>query len=468
MANTRIAVNSVVVNVTGDDANIARGTISATGNIIGGGILTAGVMSSTGNGTHGNVIATANVQAGNIRTTGQISATGTIRGGNLAVGSGFVSAGNIISAGPITAALGMSATGNIQGGNILTAGAVTATGNIRGNFFIGNGSQLTGITASLSGSMAGNISANGFQILGLPNLTTSGNLVAAGNITAIGNVSGTYFIGNGSLLTGIAGGAGNYSNANVAAYLPTYTGNVGAGNVNVTGAISATGNVRGSNLLTQGQVSAVGQIITPVTVSAGNVTTNGVIIATGNISTTNGFFIGNGSRLTGMDGPAFIANQTVYQPIPYAPTPGVLPLIYNNVTKSTGGGYVVGNSTTGSIFTAPVSGYYQVNASIGVNPFNGLGYVGGGAIVLCRNAPSIAALIANPIAYTIAAGTFVQLLIVNSNYTTSQSSASVIVYLNAGDFIQAVLSGITTAPTGVWTTQTNLVPNSFQACWLRS
>jgi hypothetical protein len=49
------------------------------------------------------------------------------------------------------------------------------------------------------------------------------------NVT--GNVTAPYFIGNGSLLTGIAS---PYGNANVAAYLPTYTGNLSAGNLSVS------------------------------------------------------------------------------------------------------------------------------------------------------------------------------------------------------------------------------------------
>jgi hypothetical protein len=36
----------------------------------------------------------------------------------------------------------------VSGGNIITAGAVSATGNVTGNYFIGNGSQLTGIVSS--------------------------------------------------------------------------------------------------------------------------------------------------------------------------------------------------------------------------------------------------------------------------------------------------------------------------------
>ncbi len=49
-------------------------------------------------------------------------------------------------------------------------------------------------------------------------------------ITAVGNITAPYFIGNGSQLTGIVS---SYGNANVAEYLPTYNGNINAGNINV-------------------------------------------------------------------------------------------------------------------------------------------------------------------------------------------------------------------------------------------
>ena len=60
--------------------------------------------------------------------------------------------------------------------------------------------------------------------------------IGTGNITTQGNVQSNYFFGNGAFLTGISGGSGNYSNANVANYLPTYTGALGAltGNVITT------------------------------------------------------------------------------------------------------------------------------------------------------------------------------------------------------------------------------------------
>jgi len=124
-------------------------------------------------------------------------------------------------------------------------------GNIRANYFIGNGSQLTGLPASYANA---NVAAY------LPTYTGT---LAAGNINATGNITATYIIGNGSQLTGLPA---SYSNTNVAAYLPTYTGNFTAGNANVTGNITAS------------------------------------------------FFIGNGSQLTGLPASYANANVAVYLP----------------------------------------------------------------------------------------------------------------------------------------------------------
>lgn len=60
--------------------------------------------------------------------------------------------------------------------------------------------------------------------------STTGN-ITAGNISATGNITGSYILGNGSQLTGLPQ---QYGNANVAAYLPTYTGNLAGNNINIT------------------------------------------------------------------------------------------------------------------------------------------------------------------------------------------------------------------------------------------
>jgi hypothetical protein len=99
------------------------------------------------------------------------------------------------------------------------------------------------------------------------------NLSASGNISATGNVSGNFFIGNGSQLTGIAA---SYGNANVATFLAAYgsntistTGNITAGNL--IGNISITGNVQG----TTANVTLVAGAYSTVFDNTGNLTLPG-------------------------------------------------------------------------------------------------------------------------------------------------------------------------------------------------
>ena len=124
---------------------------------------------------------------------------------------------------------------------------IITTANISGNFFIGNGSQLTGVVATGIGTLA-NLSVSGN--------TTTGNLLTGGLVSAAGNITGNYIIGNGSQLTGLPAG---YANSDVATYLASGTNS--------------------SN------------IITTANVTGGNITTGGIISATGNI-TTSGVFVG--------------------------------------------------------------------------------------------------------------------------------------------------------------------------------
>ena len=157
-------------------------TLNVTGNVTGGNLLTAGLISSTGNVTSGNVntvlvaattlSATANVQAGNLRTTGLISATGNI----------------------------------------------TSAANIAGTFFLGNGSQLTGISAAVSvskisnGTSEANIGASG----GNANISIggTGNVVVFTTGTAFFisdiSVSGIQKIGSNAV--GNIGSSSNYFN----------------------------------------------------------------------------------------------------------------------------------------------------------------------------------------------------------------------------------------------------------------
>jgi hypothetical protein len=84
---------------------------------------------------------------------------------------------------------------------------------------------------------------------GSANLTFNSATGALGttSVSATGNISAQFFVGNGSLLTGLTN---NYSNANVAAYLPTYTGNL----ISLQGNITTTGNVQGSYIIGNGSL----------------------------------------------------------------------------------------------------------------------------------------------------------------------------------------------------------------------
>jgi hypothetical protein len=122
--------------------------------------------------------------------------------------------------------------------------------------------------------------ANGYIVFGNADSTTtlgragSGPLTYGGAFSATGNITGNYFIGNGSQLTGIASGSSsNINNGTSNVTVVSSGGNVtvgvgGTSNVAVfattgeyvTGLISATGNITGGNILTGGLISATGNI----------------------------------------------------------------------------------------------------------------------------------------------------------------------------------------------------------------
>jgi len=180
-------------------------------------------------------------------------------------------------------------TANLQSYVNNSTGNISTTGNITGNYFIGNGSQLTGIVSSYGDS---NVAAF------LP--TYTGNITAT-NISSVGNVSAVNFAGNGSQLTGIVS---SYGNSNVAAYLPTYTGNL---NPNI---VSATGNITAPFFFGNGsQLTGL-----PATYSDSNVVSLLSAFGSNNISTTGniiaGTFTGNGAGLTNLPAGILSGNLT--------------------------------------------------------------------------------------------------------------------------------------------------------------
>jgi hypothetical protein len=186
-------------------------------------------------------------------------------------------------------------SGNITGGNILTGGLISATGNISGNYFVGNGSQLTGISSGVQSSIA-----NGTSNIDIA--TANGNATITANaVTYTFDTIGTLTLPGGSRLRplganlDIFAGTGSYVNL-ITSDESSYMGVGGAGGFVVTAGGTWNFNTNG-NLTAPGNVSAVGNITggNIVTSGAGNISA-GNISTTGNVTAAN--FFGNGNTLS--------------------------------------------------------------------------------------------------------------------------------------------------------------------------
>ena len=159
----------------------------------------------------------------------------TVGSATIFAGNGdIITGGNLTSSGTLTTIYNESVTGNITSvnyeyvtntefANVLVANTVNAA-------TIGNtGAVLTG--ASLSINNTGDVSAN-IGALFLGNSSTNANLgayqtYANANVVAIQANLGAYQSFANTSITSLYTNA----NANTAAYLTTYTGNISAGNV---------------------------------------------------------------------------------------------------------------------------------------------------------------------------------------------------------------------------------------------
>jgi len=177
---------------------------------------------------------TATASGGNT-TFGAVTVTGNISSNNLTVTN--TATANAFSAGYLT----ISANANIADANITTANIGTLQTTV-----------ITTGAASTSGTLTGTWTVNG---------SAGGNaLVLNGNLF-ISNSSGSnifgiktdkYMYANGDIISF----AGSYANANVAAYLPTYGGNIltvqTTATVLTTGANTTPGTVTGNWTLSAG------------------------------------------------------------------------------------------------------------------------------------------------------------------------------------------------------------------------
>lgn len=350
----------------------------------------------------------------------------------------------------------LSVTGNISGSNVNATTNVVAGGTVKSNNIIANN-----IVVSNSVNIPGSVT--------LANLSTTGNIVSSQKITATGNIQGgnLYATWNISAINGTIYGA----SANITSIIAT-TLNVGTltqGNLSTPGFVSAGGNISGKNVSSNGNIIVTGFVtaggnLTGSNINGSNVRSTGTvsgatISASGNVI-AGGFLNTNGTPYQSPGGPSFIATITSGQGLVTSPVSITQrTLIFNTASKNVGAGY---NTTTGT-FTAPTAGFYQVSAACAVTPASVgqvINYYGQAVLGIYRNGAPVAAG-----GFVDARGTIIGGVAIGA---FSASSVSPLVYLNVGDTLQCKLAYITNAPTNFWNTYANVIPNYFQACWLRS
>ena len=385
-----VNTNSVLTGTVNASGGIVGGSVTALGNVVGGNVNATGFISSTGNiagrflfgdgrflsniqGNYGN----ANVAVYLPTYTGtlapsSISSSGSITG-NQIIGSTISASSNVVVGGNVVVT-GAVTSNAVVSNTVVATGQISTTGNIVGNFFLGNGRFLSGIStysntnvASFLSTYSGDISADNMSLSGdvvgnniymygkvfatsiisAVGNVAGGNLTTAGWVSAQGNVHATYYFGDGRFLTNIPS---SYSNVNVAAYLPTYNGNLNPNIISASGNVTAQYFIGNGRQLTGIQATDIG--VLPSLSVTGNATI-GNVNTVGNVTAT--YFIGNGSQLTGLPSSYSNANVAAYLP---TYTGNLNPNTVSAAGNITGN-YVLGNGSqlTGMYSNASVAAY---------------------------------------------------------------------------------------------------------------
>jgi hypothetical protein len=359
-------------NVASYLAAFGSNTISTTGSISAGDATITGNTTITGNLTVSGTAIYANVtsilvkdpiieQGGNTDGTALTTNDGKDRGQLL----------HYYTTAPVDAFMGWD-NSNAEfafGSNVSVSGEVTTfntLGNVRAGYFLGNGSQLTSITAVTAGTVTTAAQPNITSVGTLTSVSVSGNanvgnLNTTGIVSALGNVIGNYFIGNGSTLTNIAGAnvTGQVANALVAGTVYTaaqpnitsvgtlstlsVSGNANVGNINATGTMNigtgSGGNITGVDYITANFFSGNGSLLSSIT--GANVTGQVAYAATANSV--------SGSNVTGAVAYATTANSVsgsnVTGEVSYAATA-------NSVAGGNVSGQVANALVAGTVYTA--------------------------------------------------------------------------------------------------------------------
>ena len=342
-------------NVTIPTAN-GNVNISVAGNaniavVTGTGVNVAGYLNATGNGIFSNVYANsgtigASLLTGTLTTSAQpnITSVGTLS--SLTV-TANVAAGNLTTGGAL------SVTGNANVGNLGTA-QVLATANVTAPQLIAN--IANGTTPLLVNSQTKVANLNADLLDGYDTATSNtANTVAVRN--ADGNLTATYFIGNGSQLSGIDTSQIQNGTSNV---------RIATSGGNVTTSVGGTSNVlvvssTGANITGTANVSGNANV--------GNLGTATAVITTGNITTINSGLLQNGnSNVTITNNSNIVFNAVGGERLRLAAT-SVNVAVTTNVNASmavTQTLTVTGNITTSANLAVNGAGNSNITGNLGI------------------------------------------------------------------------------------------------------
>jgi hypothetical protein len=183
VTGTATAASTVGGVITGSSTSVT-GTQTAASTV--GGIITGSSVSVTGNvdavNLNGNVFGTT------------VSATGNINGGNIISGNAVIGNINVsgdITVNSLTANTYISAIGNVQAGNVLTGGLISSTGTVTA----GNVSTTGTVTAA--STVGGVITGSSVSVTGTATAaSTVGGVITGSSVSVSGNVTGGNLVSN--------------------------------------------------------------------------------------------------------------------------------------------------------------------------------------------------------------------------------------------------------------------------------
>jgi len=156
---------------------------------------------------------------------------------------------------------------------LYNANGITGLANGSSNITILNSGVINMSSAGVANVVV--VTSTGVNITGTSPKTMVANIVSAtGNV-----VAGSFFIGNGSQLSGVT--STTDANTLTGNTLKSTVINSSLTSVGTLGTLAVSGNVDGGNLRTSGQISSAGNVL------GQNLNTGGVVSATGNVTGGN-------------------------------------------------------------------------------------------------------------------------------------------------------------------------------------